>query len=126
MKQLLWNILGVVALVITGSGGGCNLTAVAQCGACSVSCGVVFACQVVLLSTNELPPSFKSWCKLGLLRQMVQSELVNHCTIQGDALEKRVCGVVVQSIIFAEVQEELDLVSWDVGNTCLILQSPSI
>ena len=35
-------------------------------------------------------------------------------------------GVVGLPIIYAEVQEELDLVSWDVDNTCFILQSPSI
>ena len=29
------------------------------------------------------------------------------------------------SIMYAEVLEELDLVSWDVDNVCLLLQSPS-
>ena len=35
------------------------------------------------------------------------------------------CGMVGLSIMYAEVLEELDLVSWDVDNVCLLLQSPS-
>ena len=56
---------------------------------------------------------------------MVRLELANQwCTIQCDTIEDHVCGVVGQSIIFAEVREELDLVSWGEGGTCLISQSP--
>ena len=54
---------------------------------------------------------------------MVLLELVYQCTLQGDGIEESVCGVVGHSIsiIYAEVREELDLVSWDVGNTSPIL-----
>ena len=83
-----------VVFVVVGSGGCCNRTTVTQCGACSVSCKVAFACQVVLLSANELPLLFKSWCELDLLCQMIRAELVNQCTIQGDTIEERVRGVV--------------------------------
>ena len=93
--------------------------------ACSVSCEVAFACRIVLLSANELPPLFKSWYELDLLRQVVRSELVCQCPLQGDGIEERVCGVVGLSIMYAEVREELDLVSWDVDDACLLLQSPS-
>ena len=82
-----------VILVIMGSGGCCNCTAVAQCGACIVSREVTFACRVVLLSANKLPLSFESWCELDLLCQMVRLELVNQCTIQCDTIEERVWGV---------------------------------
>ena len=37
---------------------------------------------------------------------------------------KSVYGVVGRSIIFADIHEELDLVSWDEGSNCLILQPP--
>ena len=74
-----------------------------------------------MLSTNELPLSFKSWCELNLLSQMVRSELVYQCAFQCDMIEGHVSGVVGHSIIFTEVWEELDLVSWDVGNTSPIL-----
>ena len=53
-------IRGRVALVITGSGGCCNLTDVAQCGACGVYREVAFAFRVILLSDNVLPPLFRS------------------------------------------------------------------
>ena len=43
-------IRGRMILVIMGSGGCCNLTAVAQCGACSISRDVAFVCRVVLLT----------------------------------------------------------------------------
>ena len=55
---------------------------------------------------------------------MAHAELVNQCAIQGDKMEESVCGVVGRSIIFVEVREEMDLVSWYEGSTCLILQSP--
>ena len=59
-----------------------------------------------------------------LLHQMVRSELVSQCVIQGDRMEECVGGVVGRFIMFAEMREELDLVSWDKGGTYLILQSP--
>ena len=82
---------------------------------------VAVACRVVLLSANALPPSFKSWRKLYLLCQMVRSELICQCTLHGDGMEECVCGVVGLSIIYAEVREELDLVSWDMDNACILL-----
>ena len=54
-------------LVIVGASGCCDCTAVVQCGVCSVFSEVVLACWVILLGANELPLSFKSWCKLDLL-----------------------------------------------------------
>ena len=112
--------------MITGSGICYNLTAVAQCGACGVSHDVTFAWRVILLSTNTLLTSFKSWRKLDLLRQMVRLELVYQCALQGDGMEERACGTVGLSIIYGvEVLEKLDLVSWDVDNACLLLQSLS-
>ena len=86
---------------------------------------VAFPFWVILLSANALPPSFKSWRKLNLIRQMVLSELVRQCTLQGAGIEERICGVIGLSVIYAEVREELNLVSWDVDNACLLLQSPS-
>ena len=109
-----------------GSSGCCNLTAVVQYGACGVSREVAFACRAVLLSANVLPPSFKIWCKLDMMRQMVRLELVYQCALQGDGMEERACGTVGLSIIYGvEVLEKLDLVSWDVDNACLLLQSLS-
>ena len=78
-------------------------TAVVQCVACSVSHEIAFLCRVILLSANELPSSFKSWCRLDLLRQMVWLELVYQCALQGDGIEERVCGVGGHSIIHVEV-----------------------
>ena len=54
-------ISGRAALVISGFGGCCNLTRSAQCGACGLSHEIAFACWVVLLSANALPPAFESW-----------------------------------------------------------------
>ena len=62
---------------------------------------------------------------MDLLCQMVRSELDYQCALQDDGMEERVYGVVGLSIIYAEVWEELDLVSWYVDNVCLLLQSPS-
>ena len=76
-------ISGRVSLVISGLDGCCNPTRLAQCGACSLLHDILFACRVVLLSANALPPSFESWHKLNLLRWMVRSELVCQCELQG-------------------------------------------
>ena len=62
---------------------------------------------------------------MDLPRQMVRSALVHQCACQGALMEKRVCGVVGISIIYAEFREELNLINWDVDNTCLLLKSPS-
>ena len=107
--------------MIVGSIGCCDCATASQCGTCSVYSEITLACRFIILSVNELSSSFKSWCEFDLLHQMVRLELVSQCIIQGDAMKERVCGVVGQSIIFADVRDELDLVSWDKGGTCLIL-----
>ena len=53
-------IRGRVALAILGFDGCYSLTHLAQCGACGLSREIVFACWVVLLSANALPPLFES------------------------------------------------------------------
>ena len=53
-------ISGMVALVISGFDGCCSLTRLVQCGTCGPSREIAFACWVVLLSANALPPSFES------------------------------------------------------------------
>ena len=53
-------IRGRVALVISDFDGCCSLIRLAQCGACDLSREISFACRVVLLSANTLPPSFES------------------------------------------------------------------
>ena len=72
-----------------------------------------------------LPLLFKSWHKLDLLHQIVRLELVYQCALQCHGMEEHVWGVVGLSIVYVEVREELDLVSWDMDNACLFLQSPS-
>lgn len=116
---------GRVSLVISGFGGCCSLTRSAQCGACGLSHEIAFACRVVLLGANALPPSFKSWHELDLLRRMVRSELARQCELEGSDIEDRLCGVVGCSVIYAEAHGELDLVDWDVDNAFLLLQAPS-
>ena len=81
-------IMGRVALVMTGSGGCCNLTTLAQYGACSVSCDVAFACWIVLLSAYVLSPLFNRCRELDLLHQIVRSKLVYQCALQGDGIEE--------------------------------------
>ena len=76
----------MVVLVIVGFSGCCKCTAAVQYGAISVSYDIALACRVILLSVNELPSSFKSWCELDLLCQMVQSELGSQCVIQCDVM----------------------------------------
>ena len=111
--------------MILGFNGCCSLTRSAQCGACGPSHEIAFACRVVLLSVNALPPLFESWHELDLLRRMVRSELARQCELQGAGIEDCLCGVVGYSVIYAEVHGELDLVSWDVDNAYLLLQAPS-
>ena len=43
---------------------------------------------------------------------MVQLVFDHYCTVQGTGIEKCLCGVVGFSFIYAEVHEELYLVSW--------------
>ena len=62
---------------------------------------------------------------MDLLCRMVWSELDHQCTLQGAGIEKRLYGVVGLSFIYAEVHEELYLVSWGVDNAYLFLQAPS-
>ena len=114
-------IRGKVALVILGSDGYCSLTCSTQCGACGLSHEIAFVCWVFLLGANALPPSLESWHELDLFFWMVWSELACQCALQGAGIEECLCGVVGFSIIYAEVHEELDLVSWDVDNAYLLL-----
>jgi hypothetical protein len=72
-----------VSLVISGFDDCCSPTRLAQCGACTLLHGIVFACRVVLLSANALPPSFESWHELDLLHRMVRSVLARQCELQG-------------------------------------------
>ena len=72
-----------------------------------------------------MPPSFEGWPELDFLRQMVRSEFSLQCELQGAAVEDRLYGVVVYSVIYAEVHVELDLVNWDVDNAYLLMQAPS-
>ena len=111
MRQRCEDIKMRVVLVIVGYKGCYNCSAAAQYGAWSVSREIEMVCRVILMSANELSSSFKSWCELNLLHQMVWLDLVRQRDIQGDAMEEHVYGVVKQSIIFTNIQEELDLVS---------------
>ena len=87
-------ISGRVALVILRFDGCCNLTRLAQCGACGPLYEIAFSCRVVLLSANTLTPLFESWHDLDLRHQMVRSKLARQCDLQGAGIEDHLCGVV--------------------------------